>query len=59
MSNGEIIKDSSVEDAFNDNDILNKASLTEPFVLKVKKVMKINNDSVRNIENLKEVISHE
>lgn len=59
MSDGEIIKDCDVEDAFSDKDVLKKASLTEPFVLKVKNVMKIKNDSVRSMKSLKEVISNE
>lgn len=59
MSEGNVIKDASVETAFEDRDILSKASLIEPFVLKVKRVMKITDNSIRNIDKLKEVIGHE
>ena len=59
MSEGNVIKDASVETAFEDKDILSKASLIEPFVLKVKRVMKITDNSIRNIDKLKEVIGHE
>ena len=59
MSEGEIIKDCIVEDAFSDKDVLNEASLNEPFVYKVKKVLKIEDSSVRSLDRLKEVISNE
>ena len=59
MSEGKVIKDASVETTFEDKDILSKASLIEPFVLKVKRVMKITDNSIRNIDKLKEVIGHE
>ena len=59
MSEGNVIKDASVETAFEDKDILSKASLIEPFVLKVKRIMKITDNSIRNIDKLKEVIGDE
>lgn len=59
MHEGEIIKDCNVENAFNDKCILNKACLKEPFVYKVKKLLKIDDQSIRNIDKLKEVIIHE
>lgn len=58
MNEGEIIKDSKVEEAFNDKNILNKACLIEPFVNKVKRVLKINDSSIRSINDLKEVIKN-
>lgn len=59
MKNGQIIRDCKVEEAFVDKDILDKASLIEPFVYKAKKILKIYDDNVRNIDELKEVILHE
>ena len=59
MSEGEILKDCNVEEAFNDKEILNKASLIEPFVVKVKRHLKINKGNVRTVKELKEVINHE
>ena len=56
MNEGKIIKDSKVEDAFKDKNILNKACLIEPFVNKVKRALKINDSSIRSINDLKEVI---
>lgn len=57
MHEGEIVKDSNVEIAFNDVKILKEARLIEPFVYKVKKVLKVKNE-VRTIESLKEVINN-
>ena len=45
-------------DAFNDAYILKEASLLEPFVCKVKRCMNIKDDSIRNVDALKEVIKH-
>ena len=59
MNNGKIENDSSVNEAFNNKKILEKASLLEPFVCKVKRVMNINNNNVRTINDLKEVINNE
>jgi len=59
MKNGEIIKDCCVLDAFDNESVLNDAFLTEPFVYKTKKILNIKDDSVRNIDKLKEVISNE
>ena len=59
MSEGKILKDCSVEQAFDDKEILDKASLIEPFVARVKRSLKINDSNVRDINQLKEVISHE
>lgn len=59
MSDGKIIKDCDVEDAFNDKSVLDKASLIEPFVYKCKRLLNINNSNIRNIDQLKEVIGHE
>lgn len=59
MSDGEILKDSNVEEAFEDKTILDKAALIEPFVVKTKRCLKIKNANIRNIKELKEVISHE
>lgn len=59
MNDGEVIRDSCVEEAFDDVNVLKKASLNEPFVCKVKRMLNIKDNSIRNIEKLKEVISHE
>ena len=59
MKDGEVIRDCNVEEAFNDKELLDKACLIEPFVYKVKRVLKIDNENIRNIDSLKEVISHE
>lgn len=59
MSEGKVIKDSDVEQAFKDKSILDKASLIEPFVYKCKRLLNINNSKIRNIDQLKEVIEHE
>ena len=59
MSDGEILKDAGVEEAFEDKEVLDKASLIEPFVVRVKRHLKIKDMNVRNIKELKEVISHE
>lgn len=59
MNNGKIENDSGVNEAFNNKEILEKASLLEPFVCKVKRVMNINNNNVRTINDLKEVINNE
>ena len=59
MNNGKIENDSSVNEAFNNKKILEKASLLETFVCKVKRVMNINNNNVRTINDLKEVINNE
>ncbi len=59
MNNGKIEKDSSVDEAFNNKEILENASLLEPFVCKVKRIMNINNDNIRTISDLKEVINNE
>jgi energy-coupling factor transport system ATP-binding protein len=59
MCDGEVVKDCRAEEAFDDKDVLNKASLTEPFVYKTKRVLGIKDDRIRNIEKLKEVISCE
>ena len=59
MSDGEILKDAGVEEAFEDKEVLDKASLIEPFVVRVKRHLKIKDVNVRNIKKLKEVISHE
>lgn len=59
MNDGQISSDSSVNEAFNNEEILEEASLLVPFVYKVKKVMHINNDSIRTVSDLKEVIGNE
>lgn len=59
MNNGRIEKDSNVNEAFNNKKLLEKASLLEPFVYKVKRVMNINNDNIRKVSDLKEVINNE
>lgn len=56
LNEGEIIEDRRVEDSFCDKVILDKASLIEPFVNKVKRVLKIKDKSIRSIKALKEVI---
>lgn len=59
MSDGQVIKDGSVDDVFKDKNILNKASLNEPFVYKTKRILKIERENIRSIADLKEVISCE
>ena len=59
IPDGEVIKDCNVEEAFSDRELLDKACLIEPFVYKVKRILKINNENIRNIDSLKEVISRE
>ena len=58
MNEGKIIKDSRVCEAFDDASVLDKANLIEPFVNKAKRVFKIKDSSIRNIQDLKEVIKH-
>ena len=58
MSDGAVIRDTKVDVAFNDAHVLEKASLIEPFVNKIKRIMKIENSNVKNIEDLKEVIKN-
>ena len=59
MNQGEVVCDASVEEAFSDLSILNKVSLTEPFVHKVKRILNIDNKDIRSISKLKEVIGNE
>lgn len=59
MNDGNVVNDSDVFNAFNDKTILKEASLLEPFVCKVKRLMNINSDNVRNVSDLKEVIGNE
>lgn len=59
MNNGEIIKDCSVEEAFKDKDVLNRLSLIEPFVYRMKRILNITDSSIRSIKDLKAVISNE
>ncbi len=59
MCDGNVIKDCDVENAFKDKSILDKASLIEPFVYKCKRLLGVNNANIRNIDQLKEVISYE
>ncbi len=56
LSEGEVIKDSSVSEAFNDLNVLDKVCLIEPFVSKVKRILNIKDNNIVNIEKLKEVI---
>ena len=56
MQEGKIIRDSDVVTAFEDNDFLDNACLVEPFVNKAKRALKIDNPSIRSVENIKEVI---
>ena len=58
MNEGNIIKDCNVFEAFNDKDVLEKASLVEPFISKAKRYLNINDSSVRNLKMLKEVMYH-
>lgn len=58
MADGEVVKDCSVEEAFNDGQLEDKTGLMKPFVYKVKKAMKIKNENVRNVDDLKEVIGN-
>jgi len=58
LNKGKILLDTKVKDAFNDYHILNESGLLEPFVYKVKKKLHINNDDVRSVESLKEVIKY-
>ena len=58
LNEGEIIKDSSVFDIFNDEIVLEKSRLIEPFVSKVKRLKKINDNNIRNVYDLKEVIKN-
>ena len=58
MSDGAIVKDCGVDEAFDDKKILDKTGLIEPFVYKVKKIMKIKDVNVRSVDKLKEVISN-
>ena len=58
MNKGEILLDTKVSEAFNDLYILNKASLVEPLVSKTKRLLKINDSSVKDIKVLKEVVKH-
>lgn len=59
MKDGEVVKDSNVEEAFSDKELLDKACLIEPFVYKTKRFLNIKDKNIRNIDLLKEVISHE
>lgn len=56
INEGQILKDCNVENAFDDKDLLEKACLTEPFVSKAKRIMRLDNKNIRNIKELKEVI---
>lgn len=58
LNKGKVLLDTKVSEAFNDYHILNESSLLEPFVCKVKRKMNIKDDSIRNVEALKEVIKH-
>ena len=58
VKDGEIIRDCGVEDAFNDKTILEKTSLKEPFVYKAKRILKLKDKKIRNLEHLKEVIKN-
>ena len=59
MNKGNIIKDGLVDDVFSDLNALEEASLVEPFVCKVKRIMHITDKNIRNVSSLKEVISCE
>lgn len=59
MNDGNVVNDSDVFNAFKDKTILKEASLLEPFVCKVKRLMNINSYNVRNVSDLKEVIGNE
>ena len=56
LNEGEVIVDRKVEDAFCDKNVLDKACLIEPFVSRVKRTLKIKDKSIKNINDLKEVI---
>jgi len=58
MHEGEVLLNNSVNEAFNDKYILNKACLVEPFVNKMKRTMKINNSNIKSLKDLKEVINN-
>ena len=58
MHEGSILRDTKVVNAFDDNSVLEKACLVEPFVSKVKRCMKIKDEHIKNIKDLKEVIRH-
>lgn len=57
MHEGCVLKDSCVNNAFDDETVLSKARLEMPFVHKVKKILSIDKN-VRNIKSLKEVIKN-
>lgn len=56
MEDGEVVKDCKVDEAFKDQQLLDRTGLMKPFVYKIKNVMKIKDESVRSVDNLKEVI---
>lgn len=57
MREGSVVCDSCVNDAFDDEKVLQDAGLIEPFVHKIKKLMKIQGN-VKNLNDLKEVINN-
>lgn len=59
MKDGEVVKDCNVNDAFCDPDCLAKSFLIEPFVYKTKRLLNIEDKSIRSIDRLKEVIDNE
>lgn len=58
MNNGEILLDTTPDKAFEDKNILTKACLEEPFVSKVKRVLKIHDSRIKSVEDLKEVMNN-
>ena len=59
MKDGKVVKDCDVCDAFDDKSVLEKASLIEPFVYKVKRTLNIEDRNIRSMDRLKEVITSE
>lgn len=58
MNKGKVLLDTKATEAFNDKYILEKANLIEPFVNRVKRILKIEDKTIRSIKELKEVIKN-
>ncbi len=56
LNKGEIIKDCSVCEAFEDYRVLKDSCLEQPFILKVKNKIGIKDEKIKSIESLKEVL---
>lgn len=59
MNDGKVISDADVFNSFKNIEVLKEASLLEPFVCKVKRIMNINDNNIRVIRDIKEVIKSE